>query len=161
MSTRKLTVAGIPCHVSRSGYTGEDGFEIQVPSSQAISLAEILLKNDEVKLSGLGARDTLRLEAGMCLYGHDLDDETSPVEASLTWTIGKRRRTEGGFLGANVVLEQLKNGCPRKRVGLTVEGAPVRGTFYSLRSYRSNFEISLEGAAVFDMEGNPIGLHIY
>lgn len=88
MTTRKLSIAGIPCNVSRSGYTGEDGFEIQVPSIQAEQLAQILLNEVGVKWAGLGARDSLRLEAGMCLYGHDIDDKTSPVEAGLTWTIG-------------------------------------------------------------------------
>jgi aminomethyltransferase len=131
MTTGKLNISGLSCHVSRSGYTGEDGFEIQVASKDAVKLAEMLLHLDGVKWAGLGARDTLRLEAGMCLYGHDLEEDITPVEAGLTWTIGKRRRNEGGFLGSKVVLDQLKNGVSRRRIGLIVEGAPARGTFFS------------------------------
>jgi aminomethyltransferase len=128
MSARKLAIKGIPCHVSRSGYTGEDGFEIQVPSSKAVELASILIEQSDVEWAGLGARDVLRLEAGMCLYGHDLDEDTSPVEAGLSWTIAKRRRTEGGFLGAATVLKHLKDGPPKRRVGLILDdgSAPAR-----------------------------------
>ncbi|CAG8640303.1 1806_t:CDS:2 [Paraglomus brasilianum] len=126
MNGRFIKIKGIECHVARSGYTGEDGFEIAVPAPEAAHLSEILLSNPVVQLAGLGARDSLRLEAGLCLYGHDLDDTTTPVEAGLTWTIGKRRREEGGFIGAEKILPQIKDGVARRRVGLVVEGAPAR-----------------------------------
>lgn len=119
--------------ISRGGYTGEDGFEISIPPSATEAVAQFLLDSakDELRLAGLGARDTLRLEAGMCLYGHDLDDSTTPVEAGLSWIIGRDRRTNGGFHGDSVILNQLKKkseggGITRRRVGLIVEGAPAR-----------------------------------
>ncbi|MEO5335827.1 MAG: glycine cleavage system aminomethyltransferase GcvT [Magnetospirillum sp. WYHS-4] len=127
MTARDLTVDGIPCQVSRSGYTGEDGYEISVPADRAEALARRLLAQPEVAPVGLGARDTLRLEAGLCLYGSDIDTTTTPIEAALAWTIGKRRREQGGFPGAAVILDQLKTGPARKRVGLRPEGkAPAR-----------------------------------
>jgi aminomethyltransferase len=124
-------VAGIDCFVSRSGYTGEDGFEISVPEEQAEMLAGALLGNSEVLPIGLGARDSLRLEAGLCLYGHDIDTTTTPVEGALEWSIQKSRRNggvrAGGFAGAETILSQLEQGAPRRRVGLRPEGrAPVR-----------------------------------
>src|SRR5690606_37012541 len=113
--------------VTRSGYTGEDGFEISVPNAQAEDLARWLLSQPEVKPIGLGARDSLRLEAGLCLYGHDIDATTTPIEAGLNWTIPKRRREEGGFPGAAVIQEQLRNGVSRKLTGIRPEGrAPAR-----------------------------------
>jgi aminomethyltransferase len=127
MSAAPHTIDGSDCLVSRSGYTGEDGFEISVPAERAESLARALLAQPEVKPIGLGARDTLRLEAGLCLYGHDIDRDTTPVEADITFAIGKRRRAEGGFLGSKVVLKQLRDGIPRRRVGIRPEGkAPAR-----------------------------------
>jgi aminomethyltransferase len=121
-------LVGARCYVTRSGYTGEDGFEISVPNAAAEPLARRLLECPEVAPVGLGARDSLRLEAGMCLYGHELTPDITPVEAGLTWAIAKRRRTDPhGFLGAETVLEQLQHGPSRKRVGLLPEGkAPVR-----------------------------------
>ncbi|MGB6396020.1 MAG: glycine cleavage system aminomethyltransferase GcvT [Bradyrhizobium sp.] len=140
-------VDGIDCFVSRSGYTGEDGFEISVPAERAERLANRLLENADVLPIGLGARDSLRLEAGLCLYGHDIDTTTTPVEGALEWSIQKSRRTGGarasGFLGAEEILAQLEKGAPRRRVGLRPEGrAPVR-----------------EGAALFadDASIEPIG----
>jgi aminomethyltransferase len=113
--------------VSRSGYTGEDGFEILVPPEKAASVWERLLKDARVRPIGLGARDSLRLEAGLPLYGHDLDETTSPVEADLGFAIAKRRREEGGFPGADRIMRELRDGPSRKRVGLTVDGkAPAR-----------------------------------
>jgi aminomethyltransferase len=127
MAIAAVTVAGIPCLVSRSGYTGEDGFEISVPADAAETLADLLLQHDEVAPAGLGARDSLRLEAGLCLYGNDLDELTSPVEAGLTWVIGKRRKLDWDFPGAAVVRDQLDNGAPRHRVGIRPDGrAPAR-----------------------------------
>lgn len=134
--------------ISRGGYTGEDGFEISIPgpSSTAITASLLQSASDTLRLAGLGARDSLRLEAGMCLYGHDLDDSTTPVEAALSWVVGKDRRAEGGFHGSSVILSQLKLkkdggvGVTRRRVGLVVEGAPAR-----------------EGAEIVDAEGNAIG----
>jgi aminomethyltransferase len=124
-------VAGIECFVSRSGYTGEDGFEISVPAEQAERLARALLEHSDVLPIGLGARDSLRLEAGLCLYGHDIDTTTTPVEGALEWSIQKSRRSggarAGGFPGADKILAQLENGALRRRVGLRPEGrAPVR-----------------------------------
>jgi len=141
MTAAEVTIAGQPCVIARSGYTGEDGFEISLPASAAEALARRLLAQPEVAPIGLGARDSLRLEAGLCLYGHDIDESTTPVEADLAWTIGKRRRVEGGFPGAATVLSQLAEGAPRKRVGIRPEGrAPAR-----------------EGAEVVDAAGNAIG----
>ena len=124
-------VGGIECFVSRSGYTGEDGFEISVPAEQAERLARDLLADSDVLPVGLGARDSLRLEAGLCLYGHDIDTSTTPVEGALEWSIQKSRRKggarAGGFPGADLILAQLEQGAPRRRVGFRPEGrAPVR-----------------------------------
>ncbi|KAI9722342.1 MAG: hypothetical protein M1812_001814 [Candelaria pacifica] len=139
-----------PILVSRGGYTGEDGFEISVPPHQVISLTNALLDRggpSKLRLAGLGARDSLRLEAGMCLYGHDLDDSTTPVEAGLAWTIGKDRRVGGGFHGDETILRQIRSvkdggcGVGRRRVGFVVEGAPAR-----------------EGAEILDGEGMGIGM---
>ncbi|KAK5638938.1 hypothetical protein RI129_013233 [Pyrocoelia pectoralis] len=103
------------CRITRCGYTGEDGFEISIPSRKVTDIVETLLKNDTVRLAGLGARDSLRLEAGLCLYGNDITEQTTPVEATLTWLIAKRRRGLGNFLGAQTILAQIKDGCQRKR----------------------------------------------
>jgi aminomethyltransferase len=110
------------CHISRSGYTGEDGFEISVPNATVEAFARSLLAQPEVQPIGLGARDSLRLEAGLCLYGHELDTTTTPIEAGLVWAIGKRRRAEGGFVAANIVQKQLVEGIKRQRVGIRPEG---------------------------------------
>ena len=127
--------------VTRSGYTGEDGFEVSVAGERAVELAERLLAEPEVLPIGLGARDTLRLEAGLCLYGHDIDMATTPVAAGLAWTIGKRRRAEGGFPGAARILNELADPPPRHRVGIRPDGrAPAR-----------------EGSAIVDPAGNLIG----
>ncbi len=122
---------GIDCFVSRSGYTGEDGFEISVPAEKAEQLSKTLLGESDVLPIGLGARDSLRLEAGLCLYGHDIDTTTTPVEGALEWSIQKSRRNGGvraaGFPGADKILSQLEKGAPRRRAGLRPEGrAPVR-----------------------------------
>ena len=131
MDSGPRRIDGIDCFVSRSGYTGEDGFEISVPADQAERLAKTLLENSDVLPIGLGARDSLRLEAGLCLYGHDIDTATTPVEGALEWSIQKSRRTggarAGGFPGADKILAQFEKGAPRRRVGLRPEGrAPVR-----------------------------------
>jgi aminomethyltransferase len=115
-------IEGVRCFVTRSGYTGEDGFEISVPGEAAEGLARRLLAMPEVKPIGLGARDSLRLEAGLCLYGHDIDENTTPVEAGLAWSIGERRRREGGFPGAEIIQRQLREGPTRRRVGILPEG---------------------------------------
>ena len=125
MSARTLNLNGIDCRVTRSGYTGEDGFEIAAPLDRAEQMARRLLAEPEVEPAGLGARDSLRLEAGLCLYGHDLDQTTTPVEAGLLWAISKRRRAEGGFPGADVVQRQITDGPARKRVGLLMEGRGI------------------------------------
>ncbi len=127
MNARQLDIQGIECWVSRSGYTGEDGFEISCASDRAEDLARIFLKQPEVKLAGLGARDSLRLEAGLCLYGNDLDEGTTPIEAGIAFVIPKSRRETGGFMGDRVILEQLQKGAKTCRVGLVPEGrAPIR-----------------------------------
>jgi len=131
MDSGPRRIASFDCFVSRSGYTGEDGFEISVAAEQAEALAKLLLLDRDVLPIGLGARDSLRLEAGLCLYGHDIDTTTTPVEAALEWSVQKSRRAGGaraaGFLGADKILAQFAQGAPRRRVGLRPEGrAPVR-----------------------------------
>jgi aminomethyltransferase len=127
MSAITTRFDGIDCHISRSGYTGEDGYEISCKATRVRAIAERLLSEPAVKLIGLGARDSLRLEAGLCLYGHDIDTSTSPVEAALTWSIGKRRRAEGGFPGAERIQREIADGPARVRVGIKPEGrAPAR-----------------------------------
>ena len=141
MGFAAVTVGGGACYVSRSGYTGEDGFEISVPADRAEALARTLLDQPEVAPAGLGARDSLRLEAGLCLYGNDLDEVSTPVEAGLTWTIGKRRKIAWDFKGGLVLRDQLGNGTTRLRVGLRPEGrAPARA-----------------GTMIVDAEGNESG----
>ncbi len=131
MDVRDATIAGIACIVSRSGYSGEDGFEISVPADRAADVANALLAHPDCEPIGLGARDSLRLEAGLCLYGNDIDTTTSPVEGAIEWAIQKARRKggarEGGFPGADRILAELENGPARRRVGLKPDGkAPVR-----------------------------------
>lgn len=145
MQFKPAQVLGADCFVSRSGYTGEDGFEISVPADQAEKLARALLAEPEVAAIGLGARDSLRLEAGLCLYGHDMNSDTTPIQASLLWAISKVRRADGaragGFPGAQAIFAQQQDGVSRKRVGLLPqERTPVR-----------------EGAEIVDAEGNIIG----
>jgi aminomethyltransferase len=122
MAIAELTLFGITCQVTRSGYTGEDGFEISVAGADAEALANALIAHPAVVPVGLGARDSLRLEAGLCLYGNDIDELTSPVEAGLTWVIGKRRKMSWDFPGGLLVRDQLDNGPPRRRVGIRPEG---------------------------------------
>jgi aminomethyltransferase len=127
MMSADVQVGGIWCHVSRSGYTGEDGYEISCHAADAAALWNTLLADPEVRAIGLGARDSLRLEAGLCLYGHDIDTTTSPIEAGLIWSIQKRRREEGGFPGAERVQREIRDGAARVRVGIKPEGrAPAR-----------------------------------
>ncbi len=131
MDTGPRAVAGVEAFVSRSGYTGEDGFEISVPADRAEALVTALLEKPDVLPIGLGARDSLRLEAGLCLYGHDIDTTTTPVDGALEWSVQKSRRTggarAGGFPGAEKILAEFTSGAPRRRVGLLPEGrAPVR-----------------------------------
>jgi aminomethyltransferase len=127
MGVSETTIAGQPCIISRSGYTGEDGFEISVPAAGVESLANTLIEQPEVVPAGLGARDSLRLEAGLCLYGNDIDELTSPIEAGLAWVIGKRRRAAWDFPGAAVIRDQIATGPHRLRVGLRPDGrAPAR-----------------------------------
>ncbi|HNU11666.1 MAG TPA: glycine cleavage system aminomethyltransferase GcvT [Rubrivivax sp.] len=145
MDAGVFEIAGARCFVTRSGYTGEDGFEISVEQEQAVALAEALLAQPEVKPAGLGARDTLRLEAGLCLYGHDIDASTSPIEAGLQWAIPKSRRPggerAGGYLGSAALERQFSVGAPSKRVGLVgIERVPVR-----------------EGAIIVDINGHRLG----
>jgi aminomethyltransferase len=141
MQGAPMDVGGHACFVIRSGYTGEDGFEISVANDGAEALARRLLGEAEVAPIGLGARDSLRLEAGLCLYGHDIDTATTPVEAALAWTIAKRRRETGDFPGAAHIRAQLADGAPRRRVGLLVDGrAPAR-----------------EGAEIVDAAGAVVG----
>lgn len=132
MDVKDVALVGADCIVSRSGYSGEDGYEISVPAEKAVELTQALLTDPEVHPIGLGARDSLRLEAGLCLYGNDIDTTTTPVAAALEWAVQKVRRTggarAGGFPGADVILPEFEKGANRSRVGLSPEGrAPVRG----------------------------------
>ena len=141
MTGAALTVDGVACFVTRSGYTGEDGFELSVPGDAAERVARRLLAEPEIMPVGLGARDSLRLEAGLCLYGHDIDETTTLIEADLAWAVQKRRRAEGGFPGAAVIARELAAGPRRKRVGIRPEGrAPAR-----------------EGTEITDGDGATIG----
>jgi aminomethyltransferase len=141
MEATMVTLEGVVCWVSRSGYTGEDGYEISVPADEAESLSRRLLRNPDVELIGLGARDSLRLEAGLCLSGHDFDAEISPVEANITFALGKKRREEGDFIGADRILKELSDGVDKLRVGIAPTGrAPAR-----------------EGTEIADVDGNVIG----
>lgn len=127
MTTTEAEVAGVKnCRVTRCGYTGEDGFEISIPAESGSVVAAALLesKSANIKMAGLGSRDSLRLEAGMCLYGSDIDTTTTPIEAALAWLVAKRRRTERDFPGANVIVDQLKNGVARRRVGIRMTSGP-------------------------------------
>jgi aminomethyltransferase len=127
MGMAAVTLAGIPCLVVRSGYTGEDGFELSLPAESAQALAQRILDEPEVIPAGLGSRDSLRLEAGLCLYGNDIDELTSPIEADLAWVIGRRRRNAWDFPGAAVIRDQLEHSAPRRRVGIRPDGrAPAR-----------------------------------
>jgi aminomethyltransferase len=127
MQASNAKVGPFDCHVSCSGYTGEDGFEISIAADKSVELARLLLADSSVQPIGLGARDSLRLEAGLCLYGHDIDETTSPVEAALVWSMQKRRRVEGGFPGAARIRKELAVGPPRLRVGIQPQGrAPAR-----------------------------------
>lgn len=150
MTSTKCTIAGVECYISRSGYTGEDGFEISVPASAADALARQLLNFEQVEAIGLGARDTLRLEAGLCLYGHDMNTDTTLVEAGLSWSIAKSRRSSGskagGFPGANEIFIQMIDGTFQKqqkqRVGLLVEGR----------------RIIREGSEIYDADNHIVGI---
>lgn len=135
------TLFGVPdCRITRCGYTGEDGFELSIPRDATVSVTEQILQDEDVKLAGLGARDSLRLEAGLCLYGNDIDETTTPVEASLVWCIGKRRRKYQDFRGSQKILQQIKDKPIKRRIGLITQTAPARA-----------------GAKVCDAEGNEIG----
>jgi len=142
MDTLRTPYKGHDLYISRSGYTGEDGYEVSMPSSFAVAFTEELLQNADVKLIGLGARDSLRLESGLCLYGHDIDDTTTPAEANLKWVIAKRRREEANFPAAAAILKQIDSGTKRTRVGIRPEGkAPIR-----------------ENTELFNDKGEKIGL---
>ncbi|WP_428528064.1 glycine cleavage system aminomethyltransferase GcvT [Roseibium sp.] len=142
MSAAPMEFDGIACHIARAGYTGEDGVEMSVPAGAAEAIARALLADDRVEAIGLGARDSLRLEAGLCLYGHDIDETTSPVEGNITFCMQKRRREEGGFPAADRIQKELAEGTDRIRVGLRLDGkAPAR-----------------EGAEIALPEGDVIGI---
>jgi len=146
MTAASLNIDGVECFVTRSGYSGEDGFEISVHNDDAMQLARTLLAQPEVEPVGLGARDSLRLESGLCLYGHDLDQNTTPVESSLLWALSKVRRADGarpgGYPGADIIMQQIANGVERKRVGIKPQGRmPVR-----------------DGAILMDQDNNEIGI---
>ncbi len=147
MDSREIVIDGVDCLIGRAGYTGEDGYEISIPAPEAERIARLLLAQPEIEAIGLGARDSLRLESGLCLYGHDIDPTTTPVEASLLWAISKVRRTDGeragGFPGADIILDQIQTkAVHRKRVGLIGQGkAPIR-----------------EGADLVNAQGDKIGV---
>ncbi|XP_017881953.1 aminomethyltransferase, mitochondrial [Ceratina calcarata] len=141
MRCMNTEILGSPIRISRCGYTGEDGFEISMPAKIACILVQMILGTPDTKLAGLGARDSLRLEAGLCLYGHDIDEEITPVEAGLSWLVAKRRRAEENFPGAEKILYQIKSGAKKKRIGLTImHGPPAR-----------------EGACILTPEGEHVG----
>ncbi|WP_011578719.1 MULTISPECIES: glycine cleavage system aminomethyltransferase GcvT [Chelativorans] len=147
MEVADVNLLGTPCIVARAGYTGEDGYEISLPASHAVALAEALLEDERVRPVGLGARDCLRLEAGMCLYGHDIDTTTTPAQGALEWAIQRVWRNggarAGGFPGAETILKELERGAFRRRVGLRIDGrAPI-----------------CEGTALFadEVGGEPVG----
>ena len=142
MAETSAELAGATITLTRSGYTGEDGFELSIPADRAEDAARLLLDEPEVLPIGLGARDSLRLEGGLCLYGHDIDETTTPIEADLVWTISKRRRTDGGFPGDAIIKNQIANGPARKRVGILPDGkAPAR-----------------EGTEIQDTTGRAVGM---
>ncbi len=141
METTVAEIDGVECRISRLGYTGEDGYEISIPEADAIRMSKLFLAHDDCEPAGLGARDSLRLEAGLCLYGNDIDQSTSPVEASLGWAMQKRRKEEGGFPGAARIQKELAEGAAKKLVGIKPEGrAPAR-----------------QGVEVQTLEGDSIG----
>ena len=141
MESVQSKINGVECRISRLGYTGEDGYEISIPQNNSIEIARALLAHEDCEPAGLGARDSLRLEAGLCLYGNDIDQSTSPVEASLTWAMQKRRKEEGGFPGAARIQKELADGASRKLVGIKPDGrAPAR-----------------QGVEIQCTEGNTIG----
>lgn len=141
METTLAKIMGVECRISRLGYTGEDGFEISIPEDKAVEICRAFLAHDDCEPVGLGARDSLRLESGLCLYGNDIDNSTSPIEASLTWAIQKRRREDGGFPGADRIQRELTEGTTKKLVGIKPIGrAPARA-----------------GVEVQDLDGNLIG----
>ncbi|WP_170341169.1 glycine cleavage system aminomethyltransferase GcvT [Ruegeria arenilitoris] len=141
METTVARINGVECRISRLGYTGEDGYEISIPEDKAIEVTRALLAHEDCEPAGLGARDSLRLEAGLCLYGNDIDQSTSPIEANLAWAIQKRRKEEGGFPGADRIQRELAEGPARKLVGIKPDGrAPAR-----------------QGVEVQDLQGNTIG----
>ncbi|WP_300514596.1 glycine cleavage system aminomethyltransferase GcvT [Aliiroseovarius sp.] len=141
METTVAEILGAECRISRLGYTGEDGYEISIPEDRAVEVSRAFLAHEDCEAAGLGARDSLRLEAGLCLYGNDIDTTTSPIEASLNWAIQKRRKEEGGFPGADRIQRELAEGAARKLVGIKPEGrAPAR-----------------HGVEVQSLEGNTIG----
>jgi len=142
MESTMVTLEGTVCRVSRCGYTGEDGYEISIPEEEAPAFAERLLRHADVEWIGLGARDSLRLEAGLCLSGHDFNNKISPVEANLTFVLGKARREAGDFIGSERILRELANGADKKLVGILPSGrAPAR-----------------EGVEIADNDGNIIGV---
>jgi aminomethyltransferase len=140
MNGDNFKFSGATLYITRSGYTGEDGFEISIPNEKVENLTKLFV-NNKVKPIGLGARDTLRLEAGLCLYGHDLSEEINPVEANLKWAIAKKRREEGGFNGWKKIKEILDNGCSKIRVGILPEGRII----------------AREGTKIFSIEDKEIG----
>lgn len=141
METALAEINGVECRVSRLGYTGEDGYEISIPEDKAVEIARAFLEHEDCEPAGLGARDSLRLEAGLCLYGNDIDQTTSPIEANLAWAIQKRRKEEGGFPGAARIQKELAEGPSRKLVGIRPEGrAPAR-----------------QGVEIQSLEGETIG----
>jgi aminomethyltransferase len=142
MEATMVTLSGVVCWVSRSGYTGEDGYEISIPADEAAEFCEKLLESDDVEWIGLGARDSLRLEAGLCLSGHDFNENTSLVMAGVTFALGKKRREAGDFVGSERILKELAEGAENVRVGILPSGrAPAR-----------------EGTPIADMDGNEIGV---
>ncbi|WOJ88267.1 glycine cleavage system aminomethyltransferase GcvT [Methylocapsa polymorpha] len=158
MSSRDIDLGGLRLRVSRSGYTGEDGFEISLPAASAIDFAQALLAEPEVLPIGLGARDSLRLEAGLCLYGHDIDRTTDPVEAGLLWSIPRRRREQGGFPGAEAIARQIAQGPARRRVGFLLEGKAPAREGSEIAAPEGQFIGRLTSGGFAPSLGRPIGM---
>ena len=159
---RDASLDGIECYVNRAGYTGEDGFEISVKNADAEKLAKLLLSQAEVEAVGLGARDSLRLESGLCLYGHELNEDITPIEAGLIWSISKSRRKDGtkagGFLGADKILDQIDNGASVKRIGLKIEGRMSAREGAELKSIDGDIIGEVSSGGFGPTVGSPVAI---
>ncbi|WP_424940701.1 glycine cleavage system aminomethyltransferase GcvT [Aliiroseovarius sp. S253] len=158
METTVADINGVECRISRLGYTGEDGYEISIPEDQAEAVARAFLAHDDCEPAGLGARDSLRLEAGLCLYGNDIDQSTSPIEASLSWAIQKRRKEEGGFPGADRIQRELAEGAAKKLVGIKPEGRAPARQHVEIQSAEGNTIGEITSGSFGPTVGGPVAM---